>query len=358
MSAQRIPVQNIYFLLCYAWNHLQELAYADVRTEGCDRIWDLLAKVLIRSTQQLVKRGLHRNYVEERERRVRPKGKVLVSEDVRRPLRTSPAKLCEFDELSSDVLPNQIVAAVFDVLLRHPDLTTDNRRGLRDASAAFARLTPLRLRTHHFRRVHLNNNMQHYRFVLNVCELIHRHSLPTESAGNIRFRDFDRDEAEMGKLFEQFVRNFYTKEQSFYRVSAPHVAWDVNRDTSTRGGLELLPAMKTDICMESATDKLIIDCKFYQDAFQRNHDTKKFISDHLYQLLSYLRNQARVSGWSRVRGMLLYPTVDESMNEVVSIHGHAINVRSIDLAQPWQRVADDLIHIAAAAPASDQITDD
>ena len=77
MNAEQIPIQNIYFLLCYAWNHLQETEYADVRSDGCDKLWDLLARVLIRGSQQLVKRGLHRDYVVHHDLRVRPKGKVL-----------------------------------------------------------------------------------------------------------------------------------------------------------------------------------------------------------------------------------------------------------------------------------------
>ena len=350
MSSQRIPVQNIYFLLCYAWNHLQELKYAEVRSEGCERIWDLLAKVLTRGSQQLVKRGLHRNYILECERLFRPKGKVLFCEDIRKPSFATPAKTCEFDELSPNVLPNQIIAATFKTLGRHTDLTNDNRMGLRDASAAFLPLTPRALRAQHFRRVRLNSNMRHYRFVLNVCELIYRHSLPTEDSGAVRFRDFDRDEATMGELFEQFVRNFYAKEQSQYRVSASHVRWDVDETESTSGGLDLLPGMKTDICLESVSDKLIIDCKFYKDAFQRPHDTKKFISDHLYQLFSYLRNQSAVAGWNSVRGMLLYPTVEESIDEIVSIQGHQIRIASINLGQQWQSIATDLLDLLTKKP--------
>ena len=347
VSSQRIPIQNIYFLLCYAWNHLQETKYAEVRSEGCDKIWDLLAKVLIRSSQQLVKRGLHRNYVLERERRVRPKGKLLLFQDIRRPSFTTPTKTCEFDELSPDVLPNQIIRTAFKILSRHSELSADNRRELRDASAPFDGLTPLALRAQHFRRVHLNSNMRHYRFVLNVCELIYGQSVPTEEYGAARFRDFDRDDAKMGEVFELFVRNFYTKEQSTYRVSAPHVKWDVSPTESSTRGLDLLPTMKTDICMESASDKLIIDCKFYQDAFQHHHDTKKFLSGHIYQLFSYLRNQATMPGWGSVRGMLLYPTVGESIDEVVSIQGHQIRVISIDLGQPWRAIAGDLLELLA-----------
>lgn len=342
VSAQRIPIQNIYFLLCYAWNHLQEIKYAEVRSEECDRIWDLLAKVLIRSSQQLVKRGLHRNYILQCERLFKPKGKVLFCEDIRKPSFATPAKTCEFDELSPNVLPNQIIAATFKTLRRHSGLSNDNRKGLRDASAAFSPFTPLGLRAQHFRRVRVNSNMRHYRFVLNVCELIYRQSVPMQESGSVRFRDFDRDEATMGELFEQFVRNFYAKEQSRYRVSASHVRWDINETESTFGGLSLLPGMKTDICLESTDDKLIIDCKFYQDAFQRPHDTRKFISGHLYQLFSYLRNQSAIPGWKSVRGMLLYPTVAESIDEVISVQGHQIRIASINLAQDWQWIAKDL----------------
>jgi 5-methylcytosine-specific restriction enzyme subunit McrC len=54
---------------------------------------------------------------------------------------------------------------------------------------------------------------------------------------------------------------------------------------------------------------VIVECKFYRDAFQRFHDTPKFISDHLYQLFAYLKNQNAVPGWEGVRGMLLYPAM-------------------------------------------------
>jgi 5-methylcytosine-specific restriction enzyme subunit McrC len=149
----------------------------------------------------------------------------------------------------------------------------------------------------------------------------------------------------MEKLFEQFVRNFYSKEQSTYRVSASHVRWDVNLADSTAEGIKLLPSMKTDICMESQTDKLIVDCKFYKDAFQYSYDTKKFMSAHIYQLFSYLRNQAAKDGWQSARGMLLYPTVGEVFDETVSLQGHRVRFASINLGQPWQGIATDLLSI-------------
>lgn len=339
----RVPIQNIYYLLCYAWNHLQETHYADVRTEECSKIWDLLAKVLVRSSQQLVKRGVHRNYVERYERRVRPRGKLLFTDGIRRPVVGSAAIPCQFDELDADVLPNQIIRATLRLLQRHSGLSEKIAREVNDVAPYWMDYSAIAVSPRTFRRLQLNRSMRHYRFALSICELIHREYLPAEESGERQFRDFLRDEASMGTLFENFVFNFLEKEQGEYRVSAPEVRWAVDPENSSDGGLRLLPKMRTDIVLASDRDRIIVDCKFYKDAFQRHHDTAKFISGNLYQLFTYLKNQETVNGWEHARGMLLYPTTGQGVDETVRIHGHDIRVASINLDQDWQSVAADML---------------
>lgn len=345
----RVPVANIYFLLCYAWNHLQEAEYADVRTEGCDKIWDLLARVVARGSQQLIKRGLHRDYVLHRERRTRLRGKIMMAEELRRPSCGMLSRVCEFDELDSDVLPNQIIHATIRTLLRHPSLAAEITRELNEVAPQWSSFSIPVMTRQTFRRVRISRSMRHYRFVMNVCELIHQNRLPTAQRGESRFRDFLQDEAQMGTIFEQFVRNFFAREQSDYAVSAPQVEWDVDSARSTDGGLRLLPSMKTDIVLQSGDDRLIIDCKFYRDAFQRHHDTAKFISGHLYQLFTYLTNQSVQPGWKNVRAMLLYPTVDEPVDERVYLNGRELRVASINLGQDWQQISADLLRLLRPA---------
>lgn len=343
MSAEKIPIQNIYFLLCYALDHLQEKHYAKVRTEGCDRVWDLLATVLIRSTQQVVKRGVHRDYLEVRERRTLPRGKILLTEELRRPVIGSLARTCEFDELSADILPNQIIRATLVLMLRNHEVKAELRAQLRDVFGFFEPFSALRLEARAFRQVQLHRNMRHYRFVLDVCEFIHRQLLPNTTPGQSRFRDFLRDEALMGELFEQFVRNFFAKEQSRYRVSRPHVAWALDESQSSSGGLQMLPSMRTDICLEAPDDKIIVDCKFYSTPLRTHYDKTSFISGHLYQLFTYLKNQEWQPGWEAARGMLLYATVDEPFDEHVHLHGHRIRVVSVRLDQDWQKLSAELL---------------
>lgn len=343
MIAPPIPIQNIYFLLCYAWNHLQETQYVEVRSENCDRLWDLLAKVLIRSSQQLVKRGLHRDYQCVQEQRMRPKGKILFSDEIRHFHRGHLVRTCEFDELSADVLPNRIIKATIDVLRRCEQLSAENVRGLKEVALLFGEFTPLRLEAKHFRLVQIHRNMRHYRFVLDVCELIYRKSLPTTDSGGSRFRDFTRDEATMGTLFEEFVRNFMKREQSLCRVSSPQVPWDLDESRSSERGRDLLPRMKTDICLEGEGLRLVVDCKFYSQMFQSRFDRQKFISAHLYQLFAYLKNMAVVSGWERCAGILLYPTTTEPIDETICLQGHEIRVVTLNLNQHWAEVSRDLL---------------
>ena len=58
-----IPIQNIYYLLCYAWDKLEEKELVDVDPAGMTELVDLFARVLSAGTNHVLKRGFDRNYV-------------------------------------------------------------------------------------------------------------------------------------------------------------------------------------------------------------------------------------------------------------------------------------------------------
>ena len=124
------------------------------------------------------------------------------------------------------------------------------------------------------------------------------------------------------------------------------VRWNVDPERSTQRGVSLLPSMNTDIALESEDDRLIIDCKFYRDAFsditkRRSLFPNISINFRLPQESVY---PAGTGGGAR---MLLYPTVAAPFDEHVSIDGHEIRVVSINLGQDWQRVSEDLLSLLA-----------
>src|ERR1039458_10864091 len=63
-SGAQIPIANIYYLLCYAWDALEERdALTDVDAlDSTDRL-GLFARVLVNGTRRLLRRGLDRGYL-------------------------------------------------------------------------------------------------------------------------------------------------------------------------------------------------------------------------------------------------------------------------------------------------------
>jgi 5-methylcytosine-specific restriction enzyme subunit McrC len=148
-----------------------------------------------------------------------------------------------------------------------------------------------------FRRVHLHGSNRHYRFLLDVCRLIHDARIAEEGEGRCRFRDFVRDERRMATLFQRFVCNFYRLDRQDPSVRGERIAWQC---TGTPESISFLPAMQTDISMRVGDAKLIIDAKYYREALVTGRfDNLTVNSGHLYQLFAYLTN-APIGGCASV----------------------------------------------------------
>ena len=103
-----IPIENIYYLLSYAWNKLDEKDRIGVSLDDTTNYVDLFAKVLINGTRILLKRGLEKNYVSETVELAGVKGKLELTETLKRGLHLKQKTICSIDEFSSDIITNQI----------------------------------------------------------------------------------------------------------------------------------------------------------------------------------------------------------------------------------------------------------
>jgi 5-methylcytosine-specific restriction enzyme subunit McrC len=342
--ATTIPITNLYYLLAYAWDHkLSEAELVSINADLCPDLNNLFAKILAASTHHLVRRGLDRSYVPFEEETSRIRGRIDFSASEKIQSRTRGKLVCIYDELSPDVLHNQIVKATLRVLRNDPRVHPDCRKRLAQSLEAFHEVGDLRITPRHFHRIQLHRNNRAYRFILHLCELIHASLLPEKSQdGSRRFRDFTRDEKIMAKVFEDFVRNFANRHLPDATVSAMHIGWrasDLGEGTSA-----MLPRMITDVTVAWPDRKLILDCKYYQEALVTRYDAIRFRSGNLYQLNAYLTNKAIDSGWENVEGMLLYPSNGHSFDHAFKLHGrHRIRVSTLDLQQPWPVIETELL---------------
>ncbi|MEX2577411.1 MAG: hypothetical protein WD342_00010 [Verrucomicrobiales bacterium] len=343
-ASRRIPIENLYYLLCYAIEHTPESGVANLEPEECPDSLNLLARVLSRSVIRLAHHGLTREYVEETEATTRLRGRILVAESRRRMVDRQAQMICRFDELNVDCLPNQLLRSTCDRLLRTGDLEDQIRHEVRLARDTLAAVSPIRIEDSLFGRVRLHRNNRAYRLPIAICRLVHRALMPSERKGGSRFHEILEDDQSMPRLFERFVRNFAAAKFPRSRVSAMAINWDGEWDTETA---EVLPMMFTDVTIEHPDSKLILDCKFYREALVSRHDRKRMHSSHLYQLTSYLRNKAADPEWEEASGALLYPAVDHRLDYRLRLNGHPVRVVSIDLDRPWREIEESLTEICA-----------
>lgn len=256
-----IPIQNIYYLLCYAWDKLEEKEIVNVNATTCNNVVDLFARVLINGITHVFKNGLDRNYIQVSGAIQGIKGKVNFGNALKQNLFAKAQAFCEFDELDHNVLHNQIVKASVGNLIQVKNLDADLRSQLRALYHKFHGVDHIRISTQDFSRINLHRNNCFYDFLLKVCRILHDNILITEEEGPYKFKDFIRDEVRMRMVFEKFVRNFYRKHQQKYKVRSEIIQW--NALALENSSTEVLPLMKTDVSLESENKKIIIDTKYY-----------------------------------------------------------------------------------------------
>lgn len=344
-----IPLPTLYYFLCYAWNRLPEPAVLQAsEATPFHRPLGLLAQVLLHATRRLLKTGLPRTFAAQEAELASLRGRIELAPTLGRGLLAQGRAICTFDELSSDSPLHRLLAQTLAALTRAAELPPALRRELSQvrqrfaASLAAAPAVPPTVAT--FRELRRQRPGSQAAFLLHVCELVWQMALPQPTArGRNRFADFRRDEALMARLFEQFTRNFFRREQRRYRVFAETIAWQA---AGQADDLALLPTMLTDTTLEAPDRKIILDTKYYATALRPRYDRQRLISPHLYQLYAYLQNQRPAPGQA-LEGVLLYPAATQAVDVRYTLGGHPVRVVTLNLHQPWPGIAADLLKLVA-----------
>jgi len=341
-----IPIQNIYYLLCYAWDKLAERDVVSVETIPSTDLINLFARVLINGTQILLKRGLDRNYVHQEEWTIRLRGRIGFDEAAGGRMHTSGTLHCRYDEMSHDILHNRILKTTISSLIHVEGIEKENADRLSGLLRHLPGIGRVTLNDRVFGDVRLNRNNQFYEFLMRICEIVYQNLLISENTGKGRFKDFIRDEKQMAHLFEAFVRNFYRTHASdrYRKIGREQIQWRLK--PMKEGSAGWLPKMETDVTLTSDSRKVIIDCKYTAHIFQSHFDSETFRSAHLYQVYSYLANlpQKTLEQYEDISVLLLYPSVTvEHSHLFADPRGYHVGIHTINLAQPWPQIHDDLL---------------
>src|SRR5690554_5725699 len=99
MPASRIPIANVYYLFCYAWDRFEQAKAIDVGAETSPDLPNLLARVLVAGVHHIVRRGLDRGYQPMVEELATVRGRIMLNASIALQVQRVRRLACEFDEL-------------------------------------------------------------------------------------------------------------------------------------------------------------------------------------------------------------------------------------------------------------------
>jgi 5-methylcytosine-specific restriction enzyme subunit McrC len=343
-AASKIPIKNLWYLLLYAWDMASWISYTRVDWEESPGLLGLLAKVLVFSTRELLKRQLGREFCTRRSLLRGIKGRVDFSASIKHLAFQHAAAVCSFPELSVDTLKNQIIRGTLDRLAGDPRIgipdkpesTFKLRQELRFLAGTMEFVTLRAVNSHDFSRLQLGQNDRGYRMPLAICALIHRLGMPTEDAGDTSLARLLKDEETFHVLFERFIRNFYRIHLHGFNVTREWLNWHDEFQCA------LVPTMKTDISISQTVPpfrRVVVDTKYSINTLTSNFGAQKFKSKDLYQIYAYLRTQEHVTDAHRIaEGILLYPATSYEVDAAMKVQGHQIRVRALKLSDEWTSI--------------------
>lgn len=343
----KIPIKNIYYMLCYAWNTLQRDDATLTGMEEFDNIFNLLAKLIISGVKNIIKRGFHREYLDFSDELTLIRGKIAIGDSLKQRSLMRKRLICNYDEFTDNVPFNQILKTTISILIRYPYLDSILKKELIDIRHYFSCIDEIRITSHTFLFLKYNRNNMHYKMLMSICELIYEGLITNEEGKDLKFADFIRDE-QMAALYEKFVLNFYKKHlpSNKYRTHSPKIEWGIDIQFDNIG-IEYLPQMRTDIVIENDVDKTqtIIDTKYYASALESRNfsETMKLKSGNLFQIYTYVNNSPYAG---TVSGMLLYPTTEQELNLEYKMNGKIIKVKTLNLSSNWEAISERLFEIA------------
>lgn len=337
-----IPIQNIYYMLSYAFQTLQAENYKDLATENFHNTAELCAAILDKGIGIQLKHGLRRDYVSKSESLSTLQGKLNISESIKTQTMLKKQMICTYDEFSTNIQFNQIIKSTVLLLLK-ANITNSRKKSLRKLLLFFSGVNEIDLHFVNWNQQY-NRSNQSYQMLIGMCYLVYKGLLTTQNNGTTKLMDFF-DGQRMCRLYEKFLLEYYRKEHPELTANTSQIAWQLD-DTEN----QMLPRMQTDIMLSKNNNILIIDAKYYSHMTQQQYGIHTLHSNNLYQIFTYVKNKGfELRNYEHtVSGMLLYAQTDEDIipNNTYHMSGNQISVLALDLNQDFSKISRTLDDIA------------
>lgn len=332
---------NIYYMLAYAFETLEEKAPRTLGSEKFENAADLCAAILAEGLKKQVRQGIMRGYVPQTASLTALRGRLDFAASLRSGDLFSRRLVCAYDEFLPDIRLNRILKTTLVWLMKAP-VPQERKRSLAVFLPYFNDVQTLDPHCIDW-RLQYDRNTRSYQLLMYICRLVLKGLLQRQADGTVKVREYLATQA-MHELYERFVRAYYRRHFPEAGAKKADIAWALDD-----GFGAMLPQMETDVQLAYRDKILIIDTKYYGHDRQRRYGTEKLISQNLYQIFCYVKNKAAdvAQTGKEVSGLLLYALTDGgALSQSYEMSGNRIGVRTLDLGAEFSQIRQQLDAIA------------
>lgn len=334
-----IPLRNIWLLFLYAADLVQFKGSFEHQVETARDLPDLVARLLIHVVEERLRRNLSRGYRAQTAVLPRVRGRIDMVETTTRRLMDRGSIACRFDEHTMDTPRNRLVRAALTRLSGRvaDDLVAHRCRQL---AGDFTRMGVIGPRPSwaDLGKDQIGRNETSDRFMVALARMVFDTLIPMEEEGRVTGTLPDSTNHLIRRLFERAVGNALRIELQPFGwtvVQGRRLSWPV--DLATPGIAAILPGMQTDIELNQLATgrRIVIDTKFTSIFTASTYREQILKSGYLYQLYTYLRSQERSDDPATLtaEGMLLHPQTGGAVDELMTVQGHSMRFKTIDLSK-------------------------
>ena len=311
----KLDISRVVFLASYAMGAFN-LRHEGFDFESAPTLVETLALALASSARRAFARGLLHGYRSEQEALPTVRGRIDMSEQLRRRFDIVVPVEVRYDDFTDDILANRLVKAAANLLGRMRLHDRRSREGLRWMGATLGNVTPVRFLPHEVPEVAFDRLNGHYREVVALSRLILRHQTLELGRGGTRASGFLID---MNKVFQGFVTRAVRESLGLSERtlrSDEDLPRRITLDKSRR--IRLNPDLTW---WDGST------CTFVGDAKYKRIDIKSVPNADLYQILAY------ATALDLPGGLLVYAKGEANPEVHDVLHaGKRLEVVAVDLA--------------------------
>lgn len=270
-----------------------------------ETLLEILIRIFCNKLTDAVRQGMPRRYIDHQEDLPTLRGQLDLTRQFS-VLAAEPQKLaCRFDELSPDIVLNQVMKATVKKLSKL-SRAADNQRHLRELGFVYADITDVMSTALHWNRIVLDRSNQRWRELLSLARLLLGERFQQTSAGASEGHALL---FEMNVLFEKYVAQLLKRAlaNTAFSVTSQGGHRDCLFDNE-QGRFRTFP----DIIIRRGNEiVLVIDTKWKRIAARIDDPKRGVGQSDIYQLMVY----SQLYECRRV--MLLYPHHHGLPNELI-----------------------------------------